>query len=82
MMWNVMTLNEKEEYELRIKNMQSKIDYLLEQRANLTTYAKKYTPLTDEEIAQSLKQYGELIDTSHEFWKKIARAIESAHGIK
>ena len=71
-----MTLTEKEEYELRIKNMQSKIDYLREQRENLTTYAKKYEPLTDEQIDEVLDTMKLLAP------RRIARAIEAAHGIK
>lgn len=50
-----MTLTEKEEYELRIKNMQSKIDYLREQREKLTTYAKKYEPLTVDKLREQME---------------------------
>lgn len=49
-MENTMTQTEKEQYELTIKNMQSKIDWLRDQRKLLDTYGKKYEPLTDDEM--------------------------------
>lgn len=71
-----MTLNEKEEYEIRIKNMQSKIDYLREQRENLTTYAKKYEPLTDEKIDAIWFE-----DLTLDHIERIHKVL-AAHGIK
>ena len=76
-----MTLTEKEEYELRIKNMQSKIDYLREQRENLTTYAKKYEPLTDEQIIR-IARVTCIGISPHEDTVNLVRAIEAVHGIK
>lgn len=79
-----MTLTEKEEYELRIKNMQSKIDYLRQQRENLTTYAKKYEPLTDEQIKKASLKAGmqEHYMGFHSGFIRFAKAIEEIHGIK
>lgn len=70
-----MTLTEKEEYELRIKNMQSKIDYLREQRENLTTYAKKYEPLMVDDNGWFWLSENECIHVD------LIRKVEAAHGI-
>lgn len=71
------TLTEKEQYELTIKNMQSKIDWLRDQRKLMDTYGKKYEPLTDEQIASMWQQYNPLQGIS-----SFVRTVEAAHGIK
>ena len=78
----MMTLTEKEEYKLTIKNLQSKIDYLREQRENLTTYAKKYKPLTDEQVQKILEDTGYSGTGDEVDFICGLRHGEAAHGIK
>ena len=78
-----MTLTEKEEYELRIKNMQSKIDWLRDQRKLMDTYGTR-KPLTDEQVREIAKQYALGLAFPYESQttpEMFARAIEAAHGI-
>lgn len=70
------TLTEKEQYELTIKNMQSKIDWLRDQRKLLDTYGKKYEPLTDEQIDSIWFD-----DLTLDYIERV-RKVLAAHGIK
>ena len=65
-----MTLTEKEEYKLTIKNLQSKIDYLRDQREILTKYGTR-KPLTKEHIERNFLNRVDFV-----------RQVEAAHGIK
>ena len=70
-----MTLNEKEEYELTIKNMQSKIDWLRDQRKLMDTYGKKYKPLMVDDKGWFWLSENECIHVD------LIRKVEAAHGI-
>lgn len=70
------TLTEKEQYELTIKNMQSKIDWLRDQRKLMDTYGKKYEHLTDEQIDAIWFD-----DLRLDYIERV-RKVLAAHGIK
>jgi hypothetical protein len=78
-----MTQTEKEQYELTIKNMQSKIDWLRDQRKLMDTYGKKYEPLTDKQRREIIEL--NTVEGYHGDYYlafDIIDDVEAAHGIK
>jgi hypothetical protein len=82
-METTMTQTEKEQYELTIKNMQSKIDWLRDQRKLMDTYGKKYEPLTDKQRREIIEL--NTVEGYHGDYYlafDIIDDVEAAHGIR